>query len=90
MLKDYIAKMESIVEGKDRINNRHKQIEETVISLIKEGRPTTVKNIKSLTGISTIQQIHSIVSLSEKKDSSLKREKVNGCTLIIVDDEMLS
>ena len=89
MLKAYLESMKTQVQGKDRVNNRHKQIEDTVIQLIKQGKPTTVKTIKSLTGISTIQQVHSIVTLSEKKGGSLKRVTVNGATLIVVNDELL-
>jgi len=90
MLREYLARMEETVIGKDRISNRHIQIEQTVIELINKGIPTTVKNIKSETGISSIQQIHSIVSLSVKKGGSLSRVKVNGNTLIIVSEDLLS
>ena len=84
-LNDYLDKMEQELVG---TSSRDSKVEQTLIDKVKEymseGKPTTVKELATDMG-KRIQHIHSIVTKSEKRGGLLKRAKVNGRTLIVVE-----
>ena len=87
-LAEYLESMEGQLEGRSRDSKVEATLIETVREYMLEGKPTTVKELGADMG-KRIQHIHSIVTKSEKRGGLLKRAKVNGRTLIVVDEDVI-
>ena len=82
-LTQYLKEVESKLPK--TLRNRESKVEKAIVSLvgelIKKNEPTTIKTIAKVLN-KRPQHIHQIVS----KSKELKREKVNGFTLIVPKD----
>jgi len=83
----YLEKMEGQLDPITRGSKREDELIETVKDWMLNEKPTTIKALKEELGFSTIQQIHSIITRSEKRGGALKRAKINGRTLVVVAQE---
>ena len=85
-IKLYLESIEGKIDPITRSSKREEELISTVKDWMVAEKPTTIKALKEELGFSTIQQIHSIISRSEKRGGLLKRAKVNGRTLIVVEE----
>lgn len=86
-VKLYLEAMEGQLSPINRTGKRASSLEQVVRQFIKENKPTTIKALKDECGFSTPQQVHSILTKSEKTGGILKRVKVSGRTLVIINEE---
>ena len=77
--------LENVKEELKSTRNRESKVENSILDLVKEtieeGKATTVKYVATSLNKST-QQIHQVL----KKATTIRKEKVNGRTLIVPSD----